>query len=63
MQPKYQEAMDKKVNEMMALFKLPINSNIKPQHYINGASLFANVGIDEAYLEENGIKIKVSNEI
>ena len=63
MQPKYQEAMDKKVNEMMALFKLPINSNIKPQHYINGASLFANVGIDEAYFEENGIKIKVSNEL
>ena len=30
---------------------------------INGISLFANVGIDETYFKENGIDIKVSNEL
>ena len=63
MEHKYKKEIEEKVEKMVSLFKVPILFNIKPKHHINGISLFANVGIDEAYLEENGIKIKVSNEI
>ena len=30
---------------------------------INGCSLFSNVGIDETYFKENGVEIKVANEL
>lgn len=43
---------------MQSITKHNTTSNI-----INGISLFANVGIDETYLKEHKIHIKVSNEI